>query len=66
MGPVDTVEVSGKRFDVYTLPAYATPYFYVREFGSVHHFDTLPKLRSFIRKEMKRRRFYFYDGKEGV
>lgn len=40
-------------FKVYTLPTYATPYYYIRELGSVNHTMTLRALRTLIRRKLR-------------
>lgn len=51
--PIGTLEVDGRTFQLYTIPSYVTAYFYVRELGSVQHFETLARLKNAIRRAVK-------------
>lgn len=51
--PIGTLEVDGRVFQLYTLSSYVTAYFYVRELGSVQHFETLTRLKNAIRRAVK-------------
>lgn len=52
MEPLFTVTVNGKVFNVYTLPSYTTPYYYVKEYGSINHFMTILRLTNYIKRRM--------------
>lgn len=51
--PITTLEVEGRTFQVFTLPSYSTPYYFVKELGSVNHHMTLRRLTNAIRRAMK-------------
>lgn len=47
-----TITVEGKVFNVYTLNNYTTPYYYVKEYGSINHFMTIRRLENYIKRRM--------------
>jgi hypothetical protein len=51
--PIGVLEVEGRHFNVYTLPSYMTAYYYVKELGSVNHYQTLRRLQNAIKRAMK-------------
>jgi hypothetical protein len=51
--PLTTITVEGRTFNVYTLPSYSTPYFYVRELGSREHRMTIRQLMGVVRRAIK-------------
>lgn len=51
--PITSLEVEGRTFQVFTLPSYTTPYYFVKELGSINHFMTLRRLANAIRRAMK-------------
>lgn len=52
MEPLFTITVNGKTFNVYTLPSYNTPYYYVVEYGALNHFQTVLRLKNYIKRRM--------------
>jgi hypothetical protein len=51
--PITKLDISGRTFNVYTLSSYDTPYYYVKELGSINHYPTLRRLRNHITRAMK-------------
>ena len=48
------ITVEGRKFSVYTLGSYTTGYYYVKELGSVAHYDTLKRLSNAIKRAARK------------